>query len=73
MKVVLKVLALVQTGEPAGTQTHGPRLTSMTWGGWVSAPTAVAPSFLGCFCFDAGKFDCYLMRLLTTSIHSNDR
>jgi hypothetical protein len=35
MKVVLKFLALVQTGEPAGTQTHGPRLTSMNWGGAV--------------------------------------
>ena len=32
MKVVLKVLALVQTGEPAGTQTHGPHHTSMNCG-----------------------------------------
>jgi hypothetical protein len=71
MKVVLKFLALVQTGEPAGTQTHGPRLTSMNGGG--SAPTAVAPSPSDCFCFDTGKFDCYFMRPLTTSIHSNDR
>jgi len=31
MKVVLKVLSLVQTGEPAGTRTHGTRLTSLNW------------------------------------------
>lgn len=34
---------------------------------------AVAPSPSGCFSFDAGKVDCYFMRLLTTSIHSNHR
>jgi hypothetical protein len=32
MKVVFKVLSLVQTGEPTGARTHGPRLTSMNWG-----------------------------------------
>jgi hypothetical protein len=36
-------------------------------------PMAVAPSPSGCFSFDAGKIDCYFMRLLTTSIHSNHR
>lgn len=58
---------------PAGARTHGPRLTSLNCGGWVSTPIAVAPSPSGCFCFDAEKVDCYSTRLLTTSIHSNDR
>jgi len=30
MKVVLKVLPLVQSGEPAWTRTQGPRLKSST-------------------------------------------
>lgn len=32
MKVVLKFLSLIQTGEPAWTRTHGPRLTSLRLG-----------------------------------------